>query len=97
MSSGRTLSAAKLVAMWAARAVGTVLILFAVYLWLATPSPDCNPLRLFGCGLLDLGIGGIVGSALRWLLICIIAAPGMMLWQWKPSSGNGVAKADGTS
>ncbi len=93
MSLDRALSAGKLVAMWAGRAVGTAFIVFAGYLWLATPSPDCNPLRLFGCGLLDLGIGGMIGSALRWLLICVIAALGVALWQWKPSDKRAI-KAD---
>lgn len=79
--------AAKLVAMWTARVVGTAFILLAVYLWLFTPSSDCDPFKLFGCGLLDLGITGVLGTVLRWFLICLVATPGLMLWHWKPFKG----------
>jgi hypothetical protein len=75
---------ARLVAMWVGRAIGAALIVFAVCLWIFTPSPNCNPMRLFGCGLLDIGIAGVIGSSVRWLVISVIGALGVALWQWKP-------------
>lgn len=72
--------------MWLGRAVGIALIVLAASIWLFSPSPDCNPMQLFGCGLLDLGISGVIGTTLRWLIISVIAAVGIMLWKWKPAA-----------
>jgi hypothetical protein len=76
----------KLIALWVGRAVGAALLLLALCMWLFTPSPDCNPYRLFGCGLFDLGIAGIIGSTLRWFVICVVASIGLVLCQLKPAT-----------
>ena len=49
--------------------------------WLLfSPGPDCDPRRMFGCGVLDIGIGGVLGNMANYLIACLIAVPGVALW-----------------
>jgi len=61
------------------RALAVVCFIAAFALWLLSPAPDCNYRVIGGCGLLDVGLGGL-DSMLAWGLVSVVAAVGIWLW-----------------
>lgn len=65
---------------WVYRALAAPFFVGAFGWWLLSPGPDCDPRQFGGCGIFDIGLVGIFGTFLNWLIVCLIAVPGAFLW-----------------
>ena len=52
----------------------------AFLIWITADYPDCNAFSLGGCGIFEVGILGSLKSLSIWLIVILVAMPGIIIW-----------------
>ncbi|MDB2605936.1 hypothetical protein N9Y41_04485 [Planktomarina temperata] len=65
---------------YAVKALSIPFFIGAFFMWITADYPDCNAFSFGGCSIFEVGILGGLKSFSNWLIVVLVAMPGVFLW-----------------